>query len=71
MRFHKEVERIVPNALSLKIPPPRSGLKTRIETYTLLLGSPRAARGEKAAATQNLDTALKDLKDLCEAASTN
>jgi hypothetical protein len=43
-------------------------LETRIETYNLLLGSPRAARGEKAVATppKNLDTALKDLKDICE-----
>lgn len=41
-------------------------LETRIETYNLLLGSPRAARGEKAVATQNLDTALKDIKDICE-----
>jgi hypothetical protein len=41
-------------------------LETRIETYNLLLGSPRAARGEKTAATTNLQQALDDLDRLLE-----
>jgi len=41
-------------------------LETRIETYNLLLGSPRAARGEKTAATGNLQQALDDLDRLLE-----
>jgi hypothetical protein len=39
-------------------------LETRIETYNLLLGTPRAARGTKTAATENLDLALDDLDRL-------
>lgn len=39
-------------------------LDTRIETYNLLLGTPRAARGERTAATQNLQQALEDLDEL-------
>lgn len=41
-------------------------LETRIETYNLLLGSPRAARGEKTAATANLQRALDDIDRLLE-----
>jgi hypothetical protein len=41
-------------------------LETRIETYNLLLGSPRAARGEKTAATANLQGALDEIDRLLE-----
>lgn len=41
-------------------------LETRIETYNLLLGSPRAARGEKTAATANLQQAMDDIDRLLE-----
>ena len=39
-------------------------LETRIETYNLLLGSPRAARGEKSAATVNLEATLDEIDRL-------
>ena len=41
-------------------------LETRIETYNLLLGTPRAARGEKSAATANLQQALDDIDEIYE-----
>jgi hypothetical protein len=41
-------------------------LETRIETYNLLLGSPRAARGEKTAATTKLQVALDAIDRLLE-----
>jgi hypothetical protein len=41
-------------------------LETRIETYNLLLGSPRAARGEKTAATVNLQRTLDEIDRLWE-----
>ncbi len=41
-------------------------LETGIETYNLLLGSPRSARGQKTAATENLQQALEDIDRLLE-----
>ncbi len=41
-------------------------LETHIETYNLLLGSPRNARGTKTAATQNLQTTLEEIDRLLE-----
>lgn len=41
-------------------------LETRIETYNLLLGSPRAARGQKTAATENLQQTLDEIDRLLE-----
>ncbi len=41
-------------------------LDTRLETYNLLLGSPRAARGTKTAATSNLATALDEAEEILE-----
>ena len=39
-------------------------LDTRLETYNLLIGSPRTARGTKTAATANLQTGLDDAEEL-------
>lgn len=68
--------------LARELPPPTAGqptladvglnegkldlLETRIETYNLLLGTPRAAIGEKAAATQNLAATLEAIDALLE-----
>ena len=41
-------------------------LETRLETYNLLLGSPRTARGTKTAATANLATALDEAEEILE-----
>ncbi len=41
-------------------------LETRIETYNLLLGTPRGARGTKTAATENLQQTLDDIDRLLE-----
>jgi len=41
-------------------------LETEIETYNLLLGSPRSARGVKTAATKNLQQTLDDIDRLLE-----
>jgi|GEM_PF-2705745 len=41
-------------------------LETHIETYNLLLGSPRTARGTKTAATENLQTTLDEIDRLLE-----
>lgn len=41
-------------------------LETVIETYNLLLGSPRRARGEKTAATANLQLALDETERILE-----
>ncbi len=41
-------------------------LETRIETYNLLLGTPRSARGTKTAATENLQTTLEEIDRLLE-----
>ncbi len=41
-------------------------LETRIETYNLLLGSPRSARGIKTAATENLQKTLDEIDRLLE-----
>jgi len=41
-------------------------LETRIETYNLLLGTPRTARGTKTAATENLQTTLEEIDRLLE-----
>ena len=41
-------------------------LETRLETYNLLLGSPRTARGEKTAATANLATGLNEAQEILE-----
>lgn len=41
-------------------------LETTIETYNLLLGSPRASRGEKTAATASLQQAMDEIDRLLE-----
>ena len=41
-------------------------LETHIETYNLLLGTPRTARGTKTAATENLQATLKEIDRLLE-----
>ncbi len=41
-------------------------LETQIETYNLLLGTPRAARGSKTAATENLAATLDEIDNLLE-----
>lgn len=41
-------------------------LETRTETYNLLLGSPRTARGQKTAATANLQQILDDIDRFLE-----
>ena len=41
-------------------------LATRIETYNLLLGSPRAARGEISNATRGIETAIAEADELAK-----
>ena len=41
-------------------------LETRIETYNLLLGTPRSARGTKTAATENLQQTMDEIDRLLE-----
>jgi hypothetical protein len=41
-------------------------LETRIETYNLLLGTPRSARGTKTAATENLQATMEEIDRLLE-----
>jgi hypothetical protein len=41
-------------------------LETRIETYNLLLGTPRGARGTKTAATENLQQTMDEIDRLLE-----
>lgn len=41
-------------------------LETQIETYNLLLGTPRNARGSKTAATENLQTTMEEIDRLLE-----
>lgn len=41
-------------------------LETHVETYNLLLGSPRAARGQKTAATAHLQQTLEEIDRLLE-----
>jgi hypothetical protein len=41
-------------------------LETRIETYNLLLGTPRSSRGTKTAATENLQSTLEEIDRLLE-----
>jgi hypothetical protein len=56
-----------PSAADVGITPGKLDLlETCIETYNLLLGSPRSARGEKSAATQNLATTLDEIDSLLE-----
>lgn len=56
-----------PSATDVGLTPGRLDLlETRIETYNLLLGSPRNARGEKTAATENLQQALDAIDRLLE-----
>ncbi len=40
--------------------------ETQIETYNMLLGTPRAARGTKTAATENLEAALGEIDQILE-----
>lgn len=56
-----------PSAADLGLTPGKlDTLETRIETYNLLLGSPRAARGEITTATRGIENAIDEADELAK-----
>lgn len=56
-----------PSAADMGITPGKlDTLETRIETYNLVLGSPRAVRGEISTATRGIETAFAEADELAK-----